>query len=68
MDKPDIWVVYKTSARKNAKTQLIVFKNTFVDDIIDDKKRKPLLPKGSEILDIGVGSGFDKKYKKKYKF
>jgi hypothetical protein len=65
--KPNISVVYKTSSRKNAKTKLIVFENTLVDDIINDRKRKPLLPEETELLDIGVGDSFEKKYKQKYK-
>lgn len=67
LTKPDIYVVYKTSKRKNAKTKMQVFKNKRVDDIINDRKRKPLLPKETEIVEIGVGSSFGKKYKKKYK-
>ena len=67
LDKPNISVVYKTSSRKNAKTKLIVFEDTLVDDIINDKKTKPLLPKETEILEIGVGNRFEKIYRKKYK-
>ena len=67
MNKPKISVVYKTSKRKNARTKLIVFEDTLVDDIINDRKRKPLLPKETEILEIGVGKSFEEKYKKKYK-
>jgi hypothetical protein len=67
IDKPNITVVYKTSTRKNAKTKLIVFKDTLVDDIINERKRKPLLPKEVEILEIGVGKSFEKKYRRKYK-
>lgn len=66
-DKPNISVVYKTSTRRNAKTKLIVFKDTLVDDIINDRKRKPLLSREIEILEIGVGESFEKKYRKKYK-
>ena len=65
--KPNITVVYKTSSRKNAKTKLIVFENTLVDDIINTKKRKPLLPEETELIEIGVGNSFEEKYKKKYK-
>ena len=35
------------------------------DPLITNKSTK--LPKGAEILDIGVGSKFEKQYKKKYK-
>lgn len=63
---PDIVVVHK-KPRKNAKIFLEVFTNTRVDDIISTTKRKPLIPKENEILDLGVGIGFKEKYKKKYK-
>jgi len=62
----DVVVVHK-KPRKNAKIHLEVFQNTRVDDIISSAKRKPLIPKEHEILDIGVGNGFFEKYKKKYK-
>jgi hypothetical protein len=58
-------VVYKK--RKYGKVYLEVFKNTRVDDIIDGNKRKPPIPHNYEILEIGVGSDFEEKYKKKYK-
>jgi len=58
-------VVYRK--RKYGKVYLEVFKNTRVDDIIDANKRKPPIPHNYEILDIGVGSDFEERYKKKYK-
>lgn len=64
--KPPIVVVHK-GPRKNSKILIEVFKNSRVDDIIDNKKRKPLIPKENEILEIGVGNAFEEKYKKKYK-
>jgi hypothetical protein len=63
---PPVVVVYK-SPRKNSKFQLEIFTNTRVDDIIDGKKRVPLIPHENEILEIGVGESFIDKYKKKYK-
>lgn len=60
-------VVYKTSNRKNAKLKLEVFHDVRVDDILDTNKRKPIIPYECEILEIGVGGGFEEKYKKKYK-
>lgn len=65
--KPPIAVVYKTIYRKKEKLHLEVFENILVDDIIDLKKRKPLIPKDAEILEIGVGSSFEERYMKKYK-
>lgn len=64
--KPPIVVVHK-GPRKNSKILIEVFKNSRVDDIIDNKKRKPLIPKENEILEIGVGNAFEEKYQKKYK-
>ena len=65
--KPPIAVVYKTIYRKKEKIHLEVFNDVLVDDIIDGNKRKPLVPKEAEILEIGVGKDFEEKYKKKYK-
>jgi len=62
----EIVVVHKRP-RKNGKVFLEVFENTRVDDIISTEKRKPLIPKENEILEIGVGISFKEKYKKKYK-
>lgn len=62
----EVIVVHK-GPRKNSKVILEVFENTRVDDIITTKKRKPLIPKENEILDIGVGISFVERYKKKYK-
>jgi hypothetical protein len=67
MKKTPIAVVYKTSKRKNAKKKIKVFNNTIVDEIINGRKRKPLLPENAEIVEIGVGSSFEEKYKEKYK-
>jgi len=63
---PEVVVVHK-GPRKNSKIHLEVFENTRVDDIINLRKLKPLIPKENEILDMGVGSSFIEKYKKKHK-
>ena len=63
---PPIVVVHK-GPRKNSKSQLEIFTNSRVDDIIDGNKRKPPIPHSNEILDIGVGESFIERYKKKYK-
>jgi hypothetical protein len=63
---PDVVVVHK-GPRKNSKIQIQIFKNTRVDDILDMKKRKPLIPYENEILELGVGSSCEEKYRKKYK-
>jgi hypothetical protein len=65
--KPPISVVYKTVYRKKETIHLEVFHDVLVDDIIDPNKRKPLVPKDAEILEIGVGTNFEDKYRGKYK-
>lgn len=64
--KIPIVCVYK-GKRSNSKVYIRVFNNILVDDILSTTKRKPLIPKDSQILELGVGTGFLEKYKKKYK-
>ena len=64
--QPKVIVVHK-GPRKNSKIILEIFDNVRVDDIINLRKKKPLIPKENEILDIGVGVSFIERYKKKYK-
>lgn len=63
---PPIVVVHKGSD-KNSKIELSIFTDIRVDDIIDGNKRKPPIPHEHELLEIGVGKDFEKKYKEKYK-
>ena len=65
--KQPIAVIYKTVYRKKEKFHLVVFEGLIVDDIIDANKRKPLIHNDAEILEIGVGSSFEERYRKKYK-
>ena len=60
-------VVVHKGPRKNSKVQLEIFNNIRPDDIIDGNKKKPYIPKENEILDLGWGTAFIEKYKKKYK-
>ena len=60
-------VVVHKGPRKNSKIKLEVFEHIRVDDVISSAKRKPLIPKENEILDLGVGTSFIERYKKKYK-
>lgn len=60
-------VVVHKGPRKNSKVILEVFENTRVDDIINLRKLKPLIPKENQILDMGVGISFVERYKKKHK-
>ena len=63
---PPVVVVHK-GPRKNSKIYIDIFTNTRIDEVIDGNKRKPLVPHQNEILEIGVGSSFEEKYRKKYK-
>ena len=63
---PPVVVVHKGSD-KNSKIELSIFTDIRVDDIIDGNKRKPPIPHEHELLEIGVGKDFEKKYKEKYK-
>lgn len=63
---PEVVVAIKRVYRKKDIYEVLVFENTRVDDIIDAKKRKPLIPHEYEILEIGVGLSFKEKYEKKY--
>jgi hypothetical protein len=60
-------VVYKTIVRKKEKYHLIILENTRVDDIIDKNKRKSPIPNDAEIIEIGVGLGFEERYRKRFK-
>lgn len=37
-----------------------------VDDILDEKKRNPLIPNNYEIVDMGIGESFIEKFKEQY--
>ena len=64
--QPPVIVVHK-GPRKNSKIKLEIFNNIRPDDIINGNKRKPHIPKENDILEIGWGTSFIKKYTKKYK-
>jgi hypothetical protein len=57
-------VIYRK--RTNGKFYLITFANTHVDEILNSRKKKPLLPYSYEIEAIGVGSNFVNMFKRKY--
>ena len=57
-------VVYKK--RANSKPIIEKFENILVDEILSETKRKPLIDYKYEIIEIGVGSVFEERYKKKY--
>ena len=62
--RPTIVVAYKK--KFGHKVWLKIFNDLPCPDKIISPKSK-LLPEGAEILEIGVGSDFEAKYKKKYK-
>ena len=62
--RTSIVVVYKKKLGK--KVQMKEFTELPCPDKLITNSSK-LLPKGAEVLEIGVGSIFEQKYKKKYK-
>lgn len=60
-------VIYKKTKSKGAKTYMNIYEDISVDDLINTKKRNPVLPNNYEIVEIGVGNSFIKRYKEKYK-
>lgn len=69
--KTDLVIVFKTSNRSNAKTKIKVFKSKTIDDLIDSlkdpKKKIAGIPTKAEFVQIGIGSSFEERWKKKYK-
>jgi len=63
LDLP-IAVAFKTSDRSNAQTKVKVFKNRTIDQVLEDKL--PGISDKAIVLEIGVGSIFEARYKKKY--
>tara|TARA_B100000519_G_C14232936_1_gene433337 strand:+ start:466 stop:687 length:222 start_codon:yes stop_codon:yes gene_type:complete len=62
---PTVVAVYKLSPRRNAKRFMKVFRGPHIDKINNTRSRD--LPRGAEILDLGIGEGFISKWKKKHK-
>lgn len=57
-------MVFRTSNRKNAKVKIKTWKNKNIDDVLFNKQSG--IPKGAEILEVGVGNNFKEIYKQKY--
>lgn len=57
-------VVYKKSP--TAKKHYLLITEDGVDEIINDRKKKPLLPSNYEIVDMGIGESFIDRYKQEY--
>ena len=64
--KDIITIVFKTSARSNARTKIKTFRNKSIDDIVD-AKRIVGIPDNAVILEIGMGKQLEEQYRKKYK-
>ena len=64
-EKMVICVVYKKPTGK--KYYLNTYVNYELDSILSNRKHIPLIPDNCEILDIGVGKSFIKRYMKEYK-
>lgn len=62
-EKNIVCVVYK----KGKKHFLNTYQNYELDSIITTRKHTPLIPDDHEILDIGIGKSFIKRYMKEYK-
>tara|TARA_B100001059_G_C17371034_1_gene349743 strand:+ start:343 stop:564 length:222 start_codon:yes stop_codon:yes gene_type:complete len=56
-------VVYK---KPTGKKHWMLTTESGVDEIINSRKTKPLLPDNYKIIEIGVGEGFIDLYKKQY--
>lgn len=58
-------MVFKTSNRSNAKIKIKVWKNKTIDQILEGDLVG--VPQTAEILELGLGTRFIKKYQVKYK-
>jgi len=56
-------VVYK---KPTGKKYWMLTTESGVDEVINSRKRNPLLPNNYEIIEIGVGEAFIETYKKQY--
>ena len=54
----------KPNGRKHT---IHIFDGIVVDEILDNKIKKPLIPHVMEVVDLGIGKSFIEKYKKQYK-
>ena len=56
-------IVYK---KPTGKKYWLLTTEEDIDEIINSRKRNPLLPNNYEIVEIGIGKSFIEKYKKEY--
>lgn len=62
-EKIPIVVVYK---KPTGKKYYMLVTESEVDTILNPSKRKPLIPDGCDIVDIGIGKSFIASFKKQY--
>ncbi len=62
---PTVVAVYKLSPRKKAKKYMKVFRGPHIDKINRIGTRD--IPRGAEIVELGCGESFIKKWKAKHK-
>ena len=56
-------VVYK---KPTGKKYWMLITESGVDEVINSRKRNPLLPSNYEIIEMGIGKSFIERYKKEY--
>jgi hypothetical protein len=56
-------VVFK---KPTGKLYHMMITESSVDEVIDNSKRKPLIPNNYEIVDMGIGESFIESFKKQY--
>ena len=64
--KSTVSIVFKTSARSNARVKMKSFRNKTIDDILD-AKRIVGIPDTAVILELGLGKQLEQQYRNKYK-
>jgi len=64
--KGPIAIVFKTSNRSNARTKIKTYRKKSIDDILTAKKLVGI-PNNAIILEMGMGTDFEAKWRKKYK-
>jgi len=62
-EKIPIVVVYK---KPTGKKYYMLVTESEVDTILNPPKRKPLIPDGCDVVDIGIGKSFIASFKKQY--
>lgn len=64
-NKPPVVVVYKK--RESSKSYYMkIINEGNVDDVLNEKARKPIIPHQYTIVELGLGSRFEDEYSKEY--